>query len=531
MKTILTEASLDFAREHITAFYDTDFYPKPFEYRALWFYWEDVKRHLLSTPLAQSFSGPPRAIAWPKARGGYRVVHQLEPLDSIVYVALVHAVAPEISESRMGPDVACSYRINVDRSSFFVGGSGFSRYRQQCEKLSAEYKYVLTTDISDFYNQIYLHRVCNAIELVSDTKSAGTEIERFITRLNNKASQGIPVGPAPSVVLAEAVMMDVDQHIAHQGFDHVRYVDDIRIFSDSKADLERCLESLVIYLHDAHRLNVVGEKTAVKTTTEFMHAELQNQYQLEKLDFLRSIEIANPYGEQAYSDDEDGDDDDDEDEGEDEDGGDDDDDDERSTGEKLLVALTRAHKSGMVDLAVIRAIIRRAKAGHIPDLAPYLLSEIDFFAPAANDVALYLASLPPWYEKDFVEDLRDACADGKMEKQCIRVWMEWLFSQRKTFMKDRVLRGFVNGGEVASQALAAVTTSNVAWAKSAKSKVLSSASWDRRAYIYALSLLASDERGPFIRQLLQNAALTVTDKWVANWVEKGCPEASPFIPF
>ena len=314
MKTNLTEASLDFAREHITAFYDTDFYPKPFEYKALWYYWKEVKQYLLATQLAQSFSGPPRALAWPKARGGYRVVHQLEPLDAIVYVALVHAVAPQIAASRMGPEVACSYRINVDRSSFFVGGSGFARYREQCEKLSKQYDYVLTTDVSDFYNQIYLHRVCNAIELVSTNKDAGAEIERFITRLNNKASQGIPVGPAPSVVLAEAVMMDVDQHIANEGFDHVRYVDDIRIFSDSKSDLERCLESLVIYLHDAHRLNVVSEKTGVKTTAEFMHEELQNQYQLEKLDFLRNIEIANPYASQAYSEEDDDDEDEDDDE-------------------------------------------------------------------------------------------------------------------------------------------------------------------------------------------------------------------------
>jgi hypothetical protein len=523
---ILTEASLDFARKHITSFYDTDFYPKPFEYRALWYQWEDVKKYLLGTPLTQSFSGPPRAVAWPKARGGYRVVHQLEPLDAIVYVALVHSVASQIGKSRMGPEVACSYRILVDRSSFFAGGSGFARYRNQCEKLSRRYKYVLTTDISDFYNQIYLHRVCNALELVANNKSAGAEIERFITKLNNKASQGIPVGPAPSVVLAEAVMMDVDQHIANEGFDHVRYVDDIRIFSDSKEALERCLESLVIYLHDAHRLNVVGEKTAVKTTADFMHEELQNQYQLEKLDFLRSIEVGNHYAAQAYPD---ADDDPDE-YGDDED--DEDDEEERTLAERLLDALTRARGSGTVDLAVIRAIIRRAKAGHIPEVAPFLLSNMDFFAPAANDVVLYLAALPPKHDQDLVSVLRDNCASGMFDKQCVRVWMEWLFSQKTAFLEDKVLRDFVYRGQIASQALGSVTAANVAWAKAGKAKVLSSASWDRRAYIYALSVLANDEKEHFLNQLLQNSALTPTDKWVAKWVKAGCPpEPSPSIPF
>lgn len=239
---MLTDDSLDFARQHISAFYDTDFYPKPFEYGALWYFWDDVKEHLLKTKENELFSGLPRSIAWPKARGGYRVVHQLEPLDAIVYIALTYSVANQISDARMGPSVATSYCIALDHSSFFSGGSGFDRYRKRCEQLSAEFKYVLSTDISDFYNQVYLHRVGNAIESATGDKKAGFQIEQFITRLNNKASQGLPIGPSPSVVLAEAVMIDVDQFIHGQDLDHVRYVDDIPIFGNSKRKLEDCLE-------------------------------------------------------------------------------------------------------------------------------------------------------------------------------------------------------------------------------------------------------------------------------------------------
>lgn len=141
---MLTDESLDFARAHITAFYDTDFYPKPFEYGALWYYWDEVKDHLKKAMPAELFVGPPRAIAWPKARGGFRVVHQLEPLDAIVYVALTHSVAEQIADARMGPEVACSYRMSVDDSSFFGEGSGFNLYRARCEYLSGQYRYVST---------------------------------------------------------------------------------------------------------------------------------------------------------------------------------------------------------------------------------------------------------------------------------------------------------------------------------------------------------------------------------------------------
>ena len=40
--TILTDQSLEFAREHIQKFYDSDFFPKPVEFEALWHQWEAV---------------------------------------------------------------------------------------------------------------------------------------------------------------------------------------------------------------------------------------------------------------------------------------------------------------------------------------------------------------------------------------------------------------------------------------------------------------------------------------------------------
>lgn len=34
--TILAEAALEFSRKHITKYYDSDFFPKPLEFDALW---------------------------------------------------------------------------------------------------------------------------------------------------------------------------------------------------------------------------------------------------------------------------------------------------------------------------------------------------------------------------------------------------------------------------------------------------------------------------------------------------------------
>lgn len=60
--------------------------------------------------------------------------------------------------------------------------------------------------------------------------------------------------------------------------EHVRYVDDYRIFSDDEAELKAILEDLVVYLHQQHRLGLVSEKTKIQDSATFLHVELRNAY-------------------------------------------------------------------------------------------------------------------------------------------------------------------------------------------------------------------------------------------------------------
>lgn len=196
--TILTEDSLEFAKDHIHRFYDTDFYPKPFEFEAIWHNWVEVKKELTSRNVHKMAVTPPRALPWKKPKGGYRIVHQLEPIDALIYTALVYQVADRIEQARSAKekDIACAYRIDVSEGSLFSAGSGYERFRDASKDLASSYKYILQTDITDFYNQLYLHRLNNAIEHADPLlKSLADDIEHFLTALNEKASQGVPVGP------------------------------------------------------------------------------------------------------------------------------------------------------------------------------------------------------------------------------------------------------------------------------------------------------------------------------------------------
>ena len=151
----------------------------------------------------------------------------------------------------------------------------------------------MTTDISDFYNKIYLHRLENAISAATSS-SKGKSFEKFLMALNTNNSQGIPVGPAASIIMSEATLIDVDDFIAHRSFSYVRYVYDIRIFADSEHDLDILLQELTLYLHQTHRLGLVADKTKIIESQVFLQQELNNQYQLEKLEILETIETVYP---------------------------------------------------------------------------------------------------------------------------------------------------------------------------------------------------------------------------------------------
>ena len=86
----LKEESLEWALLHLKLYYDSDFFPKPFEYEAIEFNWDEIKAYILRKDLEIYVPKAPFYVLAPKPGGTYRVVHQLEPIDSIIYTALLY---------------------------------------------------------------------------------------------------------------------------------------------------------------------------------------------------------------------------------------------------------------------------------------------------------------------------------------------------------------------------------------------------------------------------------------------------------
>ena len=508
----LTADALNFARAHIRQFYDSDFFPKPLEFDALWHSWDEVIDYLSANEIESLPVSGPRAYAALKPNGTFRIVHQLDPLNSLVYTAMAYMVASELEAIRfpVEDNVACSYRIIIshDKGEFFADGKGYEKYIERCAELSQTNAYVLTVDIADFYNQIYVHRLENVISQCAQVGSQlSKDLERFLLSLNGSVSKGIPVGPAASILMAEAIMVDVDQFLAGCGVSHTRYVDDIRIFHNSSEELLQLLERLSLYLYDTHRLNVSSSKTKIIASADFVAEHLNNPDVVEKQqlhELLANVTSEHSaYGEMSYIAM------------------------EGDVTENLEMQrvvmndlLEEILSRGVLDLGLARHLLRRCKKNRIRAIVPGLLENFDFFAPVIRDVVLYLDKVTnPRFIEENTTTFSTLIENSETARlPFVRFWLERYFAENPKYLLDAGIRHYVlESGDICNQATAALKSKNIPWVRQMRTRIDTLGPWEKRAVIIASQILAKQERLTWLGNLEQHAQSKI-ERWVIRWV-------------
>lgn len=271
----LQENSYNWALNHALNLGDTDVFPVPFEYQALTHDWDNVKNELLVTNVLEWATRPARTLLSPKAKYGFRTITQLDPLDFIIYSALVYEISSELENRRVpiADQIVFSYRVSTNREGqLFDPNVGYRNYLGRCrEKVSGESScsYVAVTDISDFYSRIYHHRLENALRAATTSSNHISALMRLLSGWNGTESFGIPVGCAPSRILAEIALSDVDEAMRANGIDYIRFNDDYRIFAESETEAYQHLTFLALTLASNHGLSLQQQKTNVLAADEF----------------------------------------------------------------------------------------------------------------------------------------------------------------------------------------------------------------------------------------------------------------------
>jgi hypothetical protein len=310
----VSEEALEWALVHAENFGDTDVFPIPFEFEVIRHSWDIVKPILLAQDLDTRPIREHRRFMAPKGLYAYRVVTQIDPMDFLLFTALTYEIGQNLEDSRSPATdrVVHSSRFNPDENGrMFSRDYNYASFMQKCREFVGDetYNFVVIADIADFYPRIYLHRIESALSTSTSNSSTSRAVVKFLKGWQDKISYGIPVGSAPSRLLAEITIDDVDKYLLSDDTYYCRYSDDFRIFCKSKHEAYSKLETLSRLLFENHGLFLQPAKTKILKKEEFEEQYLRSHYSSE-IDSLSGrfheivvrLGLDDPYQELDYKD-------------------------------------------------------------------------------------------------------------------------------------------------------------------------------------------------------------------------------------
>jgi hypothetical protein len=518
--TRLSENSVNLAKKHIQHYQDSDFYQKELEFKALFDNWETVKTYLLEKNLTDFQVFKPRFDYYPKARGGYRRIHQLDPLDALIYTAIGFEVGDTVEQLRCHRDEnnACSYHVHINsKGNFFRTGTGYRNFLSRCTQLAKKYDYVAMTDISDFYNQINVDSLSKTLAVLDPKLSK--EISDFLLKLNSHQTKGLPVGPAASIVLSEALMIGIDNFLRSKNSQFVRFVDDFRIFSNSELKLKELLTEFETYLLENYKLHLVKAKTHIMPSRLYLHIMETGHHHFLKESGAYALSsslvslsaytaLTNSYQNFAY---------------------DDFSRDNFSGADKKILQneqslyslLEKLMQDKLLNVGLSRYILQQCKLLKTEVIANKILTNFDYFSPVMRDVILYLNSVThsAFIEKNKEQVIQIINHSKSLKNSFVKSWFDTYLIKHKDFYQIPQIQTYLKSASIRHQALLAVKHHALHWTRQHKLELDHHRVSDKRAIIYSAKTLPETEKNNWLRTVRLHHPDLVTDL-VAKWVRE-----------
>lgn len=490
----LTSDELEASLSYIESTRASDFFPQPFEFQAIRHSWDKVRVALERVELLSYTPRPPIELIAPKQRVLVRPVHQLDPIDTIIYTGLILRIAPTVEIKRAEYQKERVFTWHFDNQA--IGSretfqSDWDNYREKAAKLSSQYQFVATADIVDFFPRVYLHRLENALEDITGDTYATKAIMRLIEGWSHGTSYGIPTGPHASNYLAEILLIEVDQYLVSYGIDFIRWVDDYVIFGNSESECLAGAFRLGARLQQTQGLSLNSAKTRIYTSLEYKRQVLHEEDPTENLrqKIIKEVFDGDPYAEVDY---------------------DDLSPEEREVIDQLDVAesLDKALSGDLIDLRVANFLLRVLSAFRRPDLIDPVLSSLDRLLPVVDSVARFFDVLDTVEEtdhQDIGKRLMAYLQSSSFTPEFQTMWLLDPFTHSPSWNNLTELRIRARDDRskiIRRQAILGLgQIGDRSSLLDIKSAIEDARDWERNASIYACRALPKDETKAMISQL------------------------------
>ncbi len=191
--TSLSPESLDWAITHLWKYGDTDLFPIPFEFGLFRKHWATVRPELERIDIGAHQWGSARQIIVQKDEVAFRRTTQFDPLDAILFASIIYEIGKFIEKHRIkrSKNVVFSYRFSpTKKGRLYRTERGWNQFWENSKTLASAHEYVVVSDITDFYNQIYHHEVENQLQAAKVQEPFIKAIMNLLRSVTQKVSRG-----------------------------------------------------------------------------------------------------------------------------------------------------------------------------------------------------------------------------------------------------------------------------------------------------------------------------------------------------
>lgn len=389
----LNPAVLDWALGSLQKNGDNSLFRPPFEFCIIEESWSSLRDTYAEIDLTSYQWSPARQFLFPKDSKSFRRATQLDPLDSIVFTAIMKEIGPRIESTRL-PDAdntVFSFRFDTEgASSLYRSEYGWNEFWRTSKDLADAASQVVRTDISAFYRQVSHEMVADQLEGCEVPATYTHAILELLKTSSSDSNRGIPIGPHAAHLLAELSLTSFDNLFSARGYRFTRYIDDIHVFCPPETHPQTALFDIADVL-DQLGLSLNQSKTQIFSRTDFVdRAKLSLQESSVSAKEERMLEIINAVTDDDY--------------------------DFASFQEACKISDTAFSQetieaifeesfsdTAYIDYPHLGWILRRLAQVGAPGGIEYVVANLQQFIPVIGDAALYLAASKDNYDSSWPE--------------------------------------------------------------------------------------------------------------------------------
>ena len=503
-------ASINWAIDYIVQHSDGDLFPKILEIDAVVARKDEFSKAVANKNLTTFPPGVCRRFIVPKDEVSYRQATQLAPQDSIILSAIIFEYGSGIELRRLPPDQVFSYRFsNTNTDGLYKSHSAWNAFWEKAAQKASNSGCILHCDIADFYNQIYHHTLENQLAESHLPNQANKWVVKLLESTTAGVSRGVPVGPHGIHLVAESTLIPIDNNLVQIGIDFIRYADDIIVFAQDQKSARLALAKVAAILDQHQRLMLQKHKTKFYTPSDFQElcsSMIQdrpiNEQEEDLLEIVKRYSDGDPYKTITYNQIST--------------------EDWNSISNEIVSNIILEYLSkDPVDYIRLRWFYRRlAQIGH-PGGLEVTLDNIQHLGPCFANICFYLSSIQSIDNTKWTDVgtklLQLLDTEEVQNSEYFRLSILSLFARNAQLNHfDQLLNMYQSGDPFVRREiiLSASSAGATDWLRNLKESFGMMDSWQRNAFIFAISGLPRDEKKYFINR---HDYKQVFDDELAKW--------------